>query len=670
MAKHEEKMNGQTLITFFTVTTIFLGKGILGIHAVSLTDTCNDCLLRARKYYSKTVLDPEQFCINNHLCIKTERPTFKPSEFPTNRPSRSPSSLPTFSPTERPTYKPSELPTNKPSHSPSSLPTSSPSELPSDGPLLLPRVVPSAEKKKHPADESSFFQTNFPTVWSTISGTDSSSTEILQMTPSGMSSDESKPPLGMINNRTTISSLFLKNLTRSMNHEVTEDFSTIALEFLKEYSLGLGLAGGVEFIEVKVVGQGPELGNSTEFGVHIDGIHIFFETIAKSYQETDIPRLIEIIFKRNRKHFFARLIESNEYFAPLGVDNVGGRESVGNQIKSSRDFLSGWVITCLSAVVGSVFITTVLIARMIGQNRSTGGRQDVKKQDTHPLYSMEQISSYNSTETNKIVYSDSEDNTFTKNSSVDILQDLDHSLVGLKLLNSQDSYSAKSSADARSYKKQNYEAERIAIETVIDANDDAKGRSKTSHDARMRKRQIEQDFKKRKSSGTSMGAILIATSSFQSDEESGEQRSGLEDASDQNSNHTWSESILHQISTVFRTKKKKQKLLRLEPVQIIEEDDSDSSCLSTPVQIPNEGLSYFNERHQNDKYDEEHCLSINTDIANTTFSKKISRTCPSPIETHFVSSPISKRLQRSRATTQPTGHYQRATPQPTGYYPH
>ena len=37
-----------------------------------------------------------------------------------------------------------------------------------------------------------------------------------------------------------------------MNHEVAEDFSTIALEFLKEYSLGLGLAGGVEFIEVKV----------------------------------------------------------------------------------------------------------------------------------------------------------------------------------------------------------------------------------------------------------------------------------------------------------------------------------------------------------------------------------------------------------------------------------
>jgi hypothetical protein len=198
--------------------------------------------------------------------------------------------------------------------------------------------------------------------------------------------------------RTAISSLFLKNLTSAMNLEVAEVFSITALDFLRDYSRSLSLSEEIDFILVEVVGQGPELGDSTKFEAHIDGMHIFFETVVyvKVDEQIDVPRLIETIFKTNKNDFFSRLAESNEFFTPLDP------ESRSNQIPSMSDFMSSWVISSLAVVGSSVFLAAILLARRIQRTRPRRYHQESSKQDTCPLYTLEQTcSSEESNETNK-----------------------------------------------------------------------------------------------------------------------------------------------------------------------------------------------------------------------------------------------------------------------------
>ena len=194
-----------------------------------------------------------------------------------------------------------------------------------------------------------------------------------------------------------------------MGPEVIEIFSLTALQFLRDYSSSLVAARGVDFIYVKVVGQGPELGNATEFHAHtmppIDGMYIYFETIVdvEDDVEIDLPWLIETIFKTNKTDFFARLTESIEIFLPGGIE---GRSTPGNltgvesRVSSTSDFMNSWVITSLTMVVFSVFLATLLMTRMVQRTRPRRFQEDSSKPDIYPLYTEEQSFSY-STETIK-----------------------------------------------------------------------------------------------------------------------------------------------------------------------------------------------------------------------------------------------------------------------------
>ena len=179
------------------------------------------------------------------------------------------------------------------------------------------------------------------------------------------------------------------------------------------------------------------------------------------------------------------------------------------------------------------------------------------------------------------------------------------SLMELKLLRSDDKkFSAPSSRNAGSFTKQAYDFKNLISETTIDAAQKFGGSRQPGQNARMRKRQIEQEFQKRKSEeNTSMGAILFATSSFS---HNGDVESGIKEATGQHESLSPSiaqkSSILEQISSIFRTQNKKQQIHRLEPVRTMEDDDSDLSFLSTPqARTPSKSLNFSGKALQHDE---------------------------------------------------------------------
>lgn len=701
-------MNGQIFFVLLIVITILLHDASLGAHAISVsnnfstdhfsfntpTGTCEDCIRRARNYYSVTISNPEQFCVHNYLCVKNpETSSYSPK-----------------TPSENLTILRSETPTIEPSTT----------DL--DASLII--------KKKEPdpisvlAEESYYLKNIFPTILPTTNAPSQTLSNFFQGTPTraptnhiknSFPSDAPSPILTfheslptdamnldpiLTNNhsqRTAISSLFLKNLNIQMDPEVANYFSIIALDFLRDNSMSLALSERIDFIFVKVVGQGPELGNSTEFEVHIDGMHIFFETIVnvKGDDQIELPWLMESIFKTNKNDFFFRLAESNEFFIPLVVENHSSQEVEG-QMTPTSEFMNSWVVSSLSVVACSVFFTTLLLTKMIRRTRPQRFHHDSSKRNVYPLYTIEQTYSDDSTETNKTPDENRKNGNATnprdKNDLVDILMNLEgESLAGLKLLQSEDNDSlAHSSRDTGSYTKKKCETNKLSTTSKIDTIQESKGERQPGHNARTRKRQIEQEFQKRRlwsEENTSMGAILIATSSFNCDGDVGAQRLSIEIATGQCENLSppavQKKSIMDQISTIFRTKNKKQQIRRLEPNRIIEEDCSDLSSLSTPAHSPSKGLNSFCEAIQNNRTDEANYLSINTNAlpksllkgdkyrfcpeaatavspkCATTYanlSKKKSTNRPNPIKTYFISSPISKRLQGSRTTTQEIRH--------------
>jgi hypothetical protein len=432
-------MNGHPSFLLFIVATIFFHDATLGVHATSWstnfsteyfsfntpTDTCDDCIQRARDYYSRTVSDPEQFCVENHLCVK-------------NPDASSPSEKLNTSRSQIPEVESSLLSNTVQTHEPSSLPSDGLSLVPNTGPSLRRNAVPSGEPSlfastvqslspsplpsdrqsyneyiDNPTDMPNFIQSLSPTVLPTTNAPSPTLSNFLEATP--IKSPESLPlPMDamnldptMTNNdswRTAISSLFLKNLNSAMDLEVAEVFSITALDFLRDYSKPLTLSEGIDFILVEVVGQGPELGNSTKFDAHIDGMHIFFETVVniKGDKQIDVPRLIEMIFKTNKNDLFFRLAESNEFFIPLGFESHRSQGEVKSQITSASDFMSSWVVSSLAVVGCSVFLATILSARRVQRTRPRRYHQDSSKQDTYPLYTLEQTcSSEDSTQTNK-----------------------------------------------------------------------------------------------------------------------------------------------------------------------------------------------------------------------------------------------------------------------------
>lgn len=121
--------------------------------------------------------------------------------------------------------------------------------------------------------------------------------------------------------------------------------------------------------------------------------------------------------------------------------------------------------------------------------------------------------------------------------------------------------------------------------------------------ARMRKRQIELALaKSRSQEGPSMEAILVATSSLRSDEESEVQKPRRRSAKLRRSSESQKPneklSFMEQISSVFRSKSNKPQVRRLEPVPMNQDDGSVLSFMSTPHSSTN-GTKSFREE---DKY--------------------------------------------------------------------
>lgn len=253
----------------------------------------------------------------------------------------------------------------------------------------------------------------------------------------------------------------------------------------------------------------------------------------------------------------------------------------------------------------------------------------------------------------------------------------EESLMGLKLLRSEDN----SSLDMGSYKKHNGPPSKFDIESKIESMKKAQESSQPGYDARMRKRKLEQQFRKRGSrEGTSMEAILIATSSFNTDEDGSERISSVEISAGHYENASTSVahnvSIMNRVSNIFRRKKIEDHVPKLEPVRTTGEDDSLLSYESEGFISPVSALRSFRLVAQVDMVDEEICSSINTDdlTVGKRYEKKIlkgdkyddssaGRACallspesvmvnsenrPIPIKTYFESDPISRRLHNPK----------------------
>jgi hypothetical protein len=179
--------------------------------------------------------------------------------------------------------------------------------------------------------------------------------------------------LSVVSSRKTINSLFLKQINSPMDSEATIYFSATVLEFLRERVAAF--TEGVNFTKVEVVWQASETSNSTEFHEPIDGMRIYFATIADIDDsiEVDPSWLIETTFRVDKEEFLTKL-DGNAYFLPVGIEGrIIDQEKlieVENQVETkpgTNSFLNTWVISCLGIVVFSVFVTTLLITKMMKQ---------------------------------------------------------------------------------------------------------------------------------------------------------------------------------------------------------------------------------------------------------------------------------------------------------------
>ncbi len=217
--------------------------------------------------------------------------------------------------------------------------------------------------------------------------------------------------------RTTMSSIFLRNLTNDMDPELSELFSVVALDFLRYHSMSSASSEEIDFVMVEVMGQAPEFGNSTQEDAHVDGINVFFETIVDldDSSQIDLPRTIESIFRNNKKDLFLRLAEADNYFAPLYGKSHIIYETQESLTESLSEFVrTTWVASSLAAAACSILITSALLV-----GKRSHSRRDYRddKDDTFPL---------------RILQTSSDDSTPTNQSSQD------HRQIG-KVTNSYDS---------------------------------------------------------------------------------------------------------------------------------------------------------------------------------------------------------------------------------------
>ncbi len=336
-------------------------------------DPCEECIKRARDYYHRTVSDPEEFCITNHLCV--ENPNF--DTLPPSVPTSDGPSLPAAG-TESTDL---EASTTNDNENQSSIPVSAP-------------MIPAANSSSpvEPPTEPANGESNISDETPLKTSEEPLSTDAIDVDADATNNDEW---------RTTISSIFLKNLTSTMDQEVSDIFSIVALDFLRDHSMSGALAGKVDFVAVEVMGQGQDYGNSTEFDMHVDGVNVFFETLVtlEDNSQIDLPRSIESIFKHNKNDFFFRLVEENDYFVPLY-----GEVPIVQEIDKDRfEFLlrNRWVAASLAAGAGSVLLFGILLATRGKRARVRRDYRDATKQDTYPLYTLEQTCSEGSSPTNK-----------------------------------------------------------------------------------------------------------------------------------------------------------------------------------------------------------------------------------------------------------------------------
>ena len=246
-------------------------------------------------------------------------------------------------------------------------------------------------------------------------------------------------------------------------------------------------------------------------------------------------------------------------------------------------------------------------------------------------------------------------------------------MVGLKLIHSETIKTPSSSRDVGKYENK-YEPKKLQSEIEIDADEES-----VVSRARIRKRQIEEDYRKRRSEGgTTMGSILIATESLKSDEDVEGQKTSIEVVEEQERNNVellkcdslssepeQKRSFMDQVTTIFRPKiKQKPQVPRLQPVRYQHDDDSDLSFLSTPHSIPNK-LNSFNDSGRRGRTDDDSDIlprgilkSPFSPVVYTNFARNEMRSHPSPgnMNIHVISSPTAKGLKRFNTST-PKGYY-------------
>ncbi len=385
--EYDTKMKGRNCLLSLMLTTVYRREDLTGVHATSLssnfstenfslgtpTDSCEECINRARDYYQRTVSNPEEFCITNQLCVENPNlDTMPPTLQSTDEP---------FLPAEDTESTGLAAPDSNDNKRQNSIPVSS---QPYGVETMPPSVITAV--------------TNPPGTPTNVESTISAETNVTAEETPSKNAEEFETNM-LDNVRTTMSSIFLKNLTSRMDHDVSEIFSIVALDFLRDHSMSDQLSEEVDFVLVKVMGQGQEYGNTTKSTMYIEGINVFFETLVnlEDISQIDLPGLIESIFKENKNDFLSRLAEADDYFIPLNGKRLN-EEAEGFRFEFLKNT---WATASLAAVAGSVLLSVLLLTRRGRRTRVCRDYKDASKQDTYPLCTLEQTCSEGSTPTNR-----------------------------------------------------------------------------------------------------------------------------------------------------------------------------------------------------------------------------------------------------------------------------
>jgi hypothetical protein len=182
---------------------------------------------------------------------------------------------------------------------------------------------------------------------------------------------------------TAKTSVTIKSQTTVMDDTQIPIFESVALEFLKKHYTRVLDSANVEFKYVQVTHQVPvpasgrrrmETGDPAEGKVllFLFDLEVFFEVGAVlrpgNNLLVDLQWLVDSLFQINLDDFFRQLDKAGA-LQPSAIESFDNDLSASSTETVESGFFNTWVIASLGAVVFSVFLTGMLVTRVVRRTR-------------------------------------------------------------------------------------------------------------------------------------------------------------------------------------------------------------------------------------------------------------------------------------------------------------